>query len=161
MPINAADLRRQHLQYLRKTGEGIDAAAAKIAARASDLAKGQNTIQNRTGAMRAGWYWRSRKTNGGAIGELGNTVKHAKFQEDGTGVFGPKRAPYEIKPKRGKALRFVAGGQVVFTRKVKHYGVHPRLIGRAAIFGRRAPFYGQDHALNIQTIEQAVSRRVR
>jgi hypothetical protein len=160
MPINYADLRRQHLQYLRKTGEGMDEAARRISALASDIAKGTKTITNRTGAGRQGWYWLTSKIQDGAQGELRNRVRHMFFQEEGTGVFGPKHAPYYIVPRRAKALRFVAGGKLVFTRRVKHYGVHPRFIGRAAIFGRQAPFYGQDHSSNIATIERVVGKRL-
>jgi hypothetical protein len=160
MPINAADLRRQHLQYLRKTGDGMDEAVRKISALACDIAKGTQTITNRTGAGRAGWYWKSRKLSDGAEGELGNTVRHMLFQEEGTGVFGPKRSTYIIRPKRAKALRFVAGGRLIFCKRVVHYGVHPRWIGRAAMFGRTAPFYGADHSHNIATIEREVGKRL-
>lgn len=37
------------------------------------------------------------------------------FHHDGTG-------PHIIRPRRRKALRFIAGGQVVFARKVNHPG---------------------------------------
>lgn len=162
MPFDVADLRRQHTKLLTALGVAMDKSADRIGGHAVSLAQSTTTITNRTGAMRGGWKFRSRKTNNGARGELINTVRHALFQEDGTGVFGPSRSPYTIRPVKAKALRFVTGsGQLVFTRKVTHYGVHPRLIGKAAIFGRQAPFYGEDHTTNIATIEREVSRVTR
>lgn len=46
-------------------------------------------------------------------------VKYARFVEEGTG-------PHEIVAKNGKALRFMAGGNAIFRKRVKHPGTAPR-----------------------------------
>lgn len=52
-------------------------------------------------------------------------VDYAIFVEDGTGLWGPRRAKYEIKPKRpGGWLRFrdQKTGDVIFAKRVMHPG---------------------------------------
>jgi len=155
-------LRVQHNKLLRDLGAQMDRSAQQIGGRAVSIAQNTTTITNRTGAGRGGWKYRTSKVRNGAQVDVTNKVRHMYYQEHGTGVFGPKRAPYVIRPRRGKFLRFVAsGGQVVFARQVTHYGVHPRLIGRAAVFGRQAPFYGVDHSSNISTITRELQNATR
>jgi hypothetical protein len=50
--------------------------------------------------------------------EVGTPVPYAHYYADGT-------PPHVIVPKRAKALRFVSGGQVIFTQKVQHPGTQP------------------------------------
>lgn len=49
---------------------------------------------------------------------IGSDVFYAPYVNDGA-------RPHVIRPKRGKALRFVIGGQVVFARVVQHPGTRP------------------------------------
>lgn len=50
-------------------------------------------------------------------------VEYAPYVEHGTGVWGPKHAPYVIRPKNpGGWLRFVDKGKVVFAKQVLHPG---------------------------------------
>lgn len=46
-----------------------------------------------------------------------STAKHARWQEEGTGVFGPTGTP--IRPTRGNVLVFNGDDGVVFARSVK------------------------------------------
>jgi hypothetical protein len=59
------------------------------------------------------------ETSGGAMGELSVTAPYAKYLERGT-------SPYRIVARRGKALRFLVGGQVRFAKAVQHPGLRPR-----------------------------------
>lgn len=54
-----------------------------------------------------------------------DSAKYAAAQDSGSGLYGPKRAHYLIRPRKKKALRFSAGGQMVFTNYVAHPGVRP------------------------------------
>lgn len=47
-----------------------------------------------------------------------STAKHAAFLEHGT-------RPHTIVPRYRKALRFTAGGRLVFARRVRHPGTRP------------------------------------
>lgn len=61
-------------------------------------------------------------------------ANYAAFVELGTGLYGPKRKKYEIKPRNKKALRFApkgqgrltgsprSGGPVIFAKRVNHPG---------------------------------------
>ena len=67
---------------------------------------------------------------------VGPTVLYGVYQEYGTGTRGEfPTGMYTIKPKKGgqtKALRFIAGGQVIYTKKVRHPGVRPHPYMRPA-----------------------------
>jgi hypothetical protein len=67
------------------------------------------------GALRRGWKVRTRKTLRGYSAVLTNDVHYAIYVNNGT-------HPHVIRAKNGKALRFMAGGGVVFARSVNHPG---------------------------------------
>lgn len=46
----------------------------------------------------------------GPIGRVGTNVEYALFVHEGTGVYGPRGAPYTIVPRSKKALAFVWKG---------------------------------------------------
>ena len=75
---------------------------------------------------------------------IGTNVKYAAVHEYGTG-------PYKIRPKSGKALRFFAGGNVVFARHVNHPGFPARGMFAAGL-QERADRYSE--AIS-KTIEEA------
>lgn len=66
-----------------------------------------STIRKRRGVSRRGPH-----VDLVAGGRLARYVMH---EHDGT-------VPHIIRPRRRRALRFIAGGQVVFTRRVRHPG---------------------------------------
>lgn len=43
----------------------------------------------------------------GPIGRVGTNVEYALFVHEGTGIYGPRGAPYTIVPRSKKALAFV------------------------------------------------------
>lgn len=114
-----------------------DAAQAATKSAAADMAKkGGDRVREvaeintpvRSGALRASW-----KTLGPepytAEGSpayrtsISTDVSYAPFVEYGTGLFGPKHAPYIIKPRNpGGTLRFMVGGKAVFAKQVIHPG---------------------------------------
>lgn len=91
---------------------------------AETTAKGTTTFRDKTQALRGGI---SAKPTGRFEGIFQGTAPHTLYQERGTGLYGPRAAKYEIRPKNRRALRFVVAGQVVFARKVMHPGVKPKL----------------------------------
>ena len=157
-PIDVADLRRQHTKLLSKIGRGMDAAAAEIATRSKNMAQNTSalTYRGRNGGRDA-WQAASHKVQNGAAGWLINKKFHMWCQEFGTGLYGPKHAKYRI-PSIGntsaKILRFEQNGKIRFARWVMHPGVKPKGIGRASIFGRQAPFFGEDHSANLNIINR-------
>ena len=52
-------------------------------------------------------------------GEVFNDAKYAAAVHDGT-------SPHMITARRGKALKFTAGGRTVYARSVRHPGTRPR-----------------------------------
>jgi phage gpG-like protein len=90
-----------------------------------------------TGHMMRQWSWRTTRTQ--AI--IGNPMDIAEYHQEGTGLYGPARRGYIIKPVKAKALRFVTGGYTIglhgkalkrsprdytFAKYVKHPGIRQR-----------------------------------
>lgn len=59
---------------------------------------------------------------------VGTNVAYARYQEEGTGLYGPNKRP--ITPQNGKFLVFTVGGKKVFAKSVK--GVRPKWYFRGA-----------------------------
>jgi hypothetical protein len=59
---------------------------------------------------------------------VGTNLDYARYQEEGTGIYGPKKTP--ITPKKGKLLVWTSGGKFFFARSVK--GVRPKRYFRRA-----------------------------
>lgn len=72
-----------------------------------------------TGNLRAGNQMNVSKQAPGAVGWVYNNVNYADAVHDGSG-------PYVIRPRKGKALKFVVDGQTVFARSVRHPGTKGR-----------------------------------
>lgn len=53
---------------------------------------------------------------------VGTHLTYSRFQEEGTGIYGPRKTP--IVPKNGKLLAWKVGGKWAFARSVK--GVRPK-----------------------------------
>ncbi len=51
------------------------------------------------------------------LGSVSARAKHALWQEEGTGIYGPRHTP--IRPRRAKMLSFVVGGKRVFAKSVR------------------------------------------
>lgn len=72
-----------------------------------------------TGTLRAGNQMAVSRASRGARGWVYNNISYADAVHDGSG-------PYTIRPKKGKALKFVVDGQTVFARSVRHPGTKGR-----------------------------------
>lgn len=154
-PINIGDLRRQHAKFLNRLVTGVDRAADALATRALNMAQNTRAITYRgPGRGRESWKKSVYKLRYGAGGSLTNDKLHMLCQESGSGKWGPKGAPYLIAARNAKALRFVWKGVLMFRRWVMHPGVKPKWIGRSAMFGRTAPFFGEDHEPNLKLIQR-------
>ena len=158
MPFDVASLYRQSNELFGAIQRGSFAAAQAVGAFSESVAK-VNT-PGKTYQMRAGWYHRCWR-NGGVIGgELGNRCDHAIFPEAGTGIWGPKHAPYQIVPRRKKYLSWIGNdGKRHFAKMVKCRGQKPQFLGYSALFGQRPPpVFGQAPTKNIQIIERELQR---
>jgi hypothetical protein len=112
-------------------GPVAQAATAKAALKMTEtagrsmetLAKANTPIK--TGKLRAAWH-RTPAHPGGSepdaySTELSNDLDYAAYVEEGTGLYGPKHAKYEIRPKNpGGSLRWVGSDGKVHFAKVVH-----------------------------------------
>lgn len=106
------------------------AAAKKMAEEGGDHVMSVTRMNTpvRSGELRASWK-RSPVAPEPTVDGAGwhtavsTDVSYAPFVEHGTGLFGPKHAPYIIKPKNpGGTLRFVVDGRIMFAKEVLHPG---------------------------------------
>lgn len=122
---------------LKEIGQQL--AGRALAATAVDVERyieGQAAKHNGKGDLVRSIYKR-REGQAWEIGHDPRVAPHALFVHWGTGLWGPKRAKYPIKPRNKKALRWPAGGAFKFSKGVMHPGIPPDLwLVRAA---RQAP----------------------
>lgn len=84
----------------------------------------------RSGELRASWKRAPAQPGGGSTGDptweatVSTDVDYAPYVEYGTGLYGPKHAPYLILPKKpGGTLRWIGkDGNVVFAKHALHPG---------------------------------------
>jgi hypothetical protein len=90
--------------------------------RAALLRVSGDVLRRRTGtlARAIGRLFRVQTRSHGVTGILGvgGEARYARYLEHGT-------RPYEIVPKRRKALRFTVAGETIFARRVQHPGLKP------------------------------------
>jgi hypothetical protein len=116
---------------------------------ARDAAKSGHEYKDRTGGVTAATREIPATYKDGKItGGVENTSKVGLFLHEGTGLYGPNKAPYEIKPKNGKALHFEIAGSVqgneagkgVFAKRVMHPGIKPDPFISRAVHKTKAIF---------------------
>lgn len=81
----------------------------------------QNTAQRlapvRTGRLRASINVRLVPRLTGIAVEVGTDLTYARYQHDGTGVYGPRHSP--IRAQRGKVMVFDYHGRTVYAKEVR------------------------------------------
>lgn len=89
-------------------------------------ARATKSFKDKTGDTRSSIKkWGPLNVEGGFAGGV-KAGKIAGYLNDGTGLWGPKRAKYPIVPVRAAFLVFMWNGRLVFAKKVMHPGVKPR-----------------------------------
>lgn len=149
----------QARESLRRIGGTLATRAlASTVVDVEEIVENQAARHNGTGALVRSIY-KKRIHDGWEIGHDPRVAPHAVFVHWGTGLWGPKRAKYPIKPKNKKALRWVGAGFVgpvnpnatgkvgrsgfVFAKGVMHPGIKgDPWLTRAA---RAAPAIFQRH----------------
>lgn len=128
---------------LRRIGGTLASRAlASTVVDVEEIVENQAAKHNGTGALVRSIY-KKRIHDGWEIGHDPRVAPHAVFVHWGTGLWGPKRAKYPIKPKRKRALRWAVGGAFVFAKGVMHPGIKgDPWLTRAA---RAAPAIFQRH----------------
>lgn len=130
-PVDVDALRRHHDAYLRQMEQAGAQALDTIAQRMINYARATKAVQYRSGQMAAGWSKTPVvHTALGLLISFFSNVKHAFWQEFGTGLWGPTHD--YIRPKRASVLRWVSGGVTHYARKVR--GVPPKFIAKHAWF---------------------------
>jgi hypothetical protein len=115
-PIDLGRLKRSHRWLADEIrGAAVDAMQAAGEEAQRYVASSAVPFTHRSGAIAKGTRYRIVRTSNGAVLKIRNTAPHAGYVERGT-------KPHRIVARRAKALRFVAGGRVVFARSVWHPG---------------------------------------
>lgn len=113
----------QTLESIERKKAGMHLLAKSIGKNMESIAKQTATWTDRTGNTRRNIHGGADKTNQGAVVYLAHGTKVGLFLEEGTGIYGPKGRPFEIRPKNKQALRFNIGNETVFAKKVIHPGM--------------------------------------
>lgn len=130
-PWNVRLIQRTNASWLTD----YDSMELRVASQIGDsmiyFAQNTKKVINRTGRLKGGWKKRIRRGKNRVDVRMFSNVKHAFFQENGTGLWGP-RQDY-IYPRQAPRLRWkTPGGQWVSARRVK--GVPAKFIGKHAHF---------------------------
>lgn len=125
MITNLGELKRAHRELIRNTEISIQKALDDAWDEVQKHVSSTSRFVHRTGAVKSGMRRKFIRLKSGARLEISNRVRHATFLERGT-------RPHPIVAKRGRALRFMVGGQVFFRRRVFHPGTKPTFFLRDA-----------------------------
>ena len=98
---------------LRGPGGAVDRDMRRRALVVQAAAKAK--VGKRTGALGASIHARRSRDVTGPYWAVGSTLNYALLHHEGS-------PPHVIVPSRRQALRFTAGGRVVYTRQVSHPG---------------------------------------
>jgi phage gpG-like protein len=74
-------------------------------------------LKNRTGTLRRSINLRVLESGTSTTGEVFTNLEYARINE-----YGGVTKPHVIRPRNGKALRFMMGGKAVFAKEVNHPG---------------------------------------
>lgn len=88
------------------------------------------------------------RSHGGGYGmeaDVYNDVPYAAYQENGTGIYGPRGQV--IRPRRAKALAWMSGGQMVFAAWVR--GSPPKYVLRDTLADQAVIAYFRGRALQM------------
>jgi phage gpG-like protein len=92
-------------------------------------------------------------TLGNVEASVGTNIKYARYHEEGTGIYGPKKQP--IRPKNGKVLAWKSGGRWHYARQVR--GVKPKWYFRQARDEAR-PYYTEQLRAALTEIVNQLAR---
>lgn len=125
--------------------------------RIRDTAKEEHEYDDRSGNLTANTISKPVEVRGNLIiGTVANGSEIALYIHEGTGLHGPKKAMYEIRPKDAKALAWEtpagaggdlsgAAGELIFSKRVKHPGIAPDPFLQNAIH-KEQPFFNRQMA---------------
>lgn len=133
--IGADELKRAFAKAPELTKRELSRAIGDTAATVQGKAKQYAPVDQ--GVLRASIHTEGPRSSGNNVEAIvGTNVKYAKAQEEGTGIYGPKKQ--KIVPIRGKFLVFKRGGETIFARSVK--GTRPKWYFRRAKEESKGPF---------------------
>lgn len=120
-------LGKQTAEYIDRKKAGLQLLAKTIGENMESKAKQTASWTDRTGDTRRNIHGGADRTIKGSTVYLAHGTKVGRYLEEGTGIYGPKGRPFEIRPKKKKALRFTSGNNTVFAKSVMHPGMkaHP------------------------------------
>lgn len=127
--LDLTNLRQQHDRLLRRLDQAVDAETKAAAEFGVAAARTAPEFKGPPGPLRMATHALVRRRGKKRFVILRNPHPGAFAQDKGSGVHGPKRAPYVITPRRKRALAFWwsggrGGQQQYFVRRwVLHPGV--------------------------------------
>ncbi|MBU5441212.1 hypothetical protein [Paenibacillus sp. MSJ-34] len=91
-------------------------------------AKSNASWNDRTGHTRQGIHGGAEKHGDIIVIYLAHTMRTGTYLETGTGIHGPRKSAYVIRPRNRKALKFGGPNGPIFAKKINHPGMKARPI---------------------------------
>lgn len=125
--VNLRDLHRAHERVLARTDTALAEAQVEAGQHAVEHVRHFPGFKPRTGNLQKRTGYRTVRTSNGRLLTVFNGARYAGPIDKGS-------PPHIIRARRGRALKFVVGGRVVFRRQVNHPGNRPyRFLQRATL----------------------------
>jgi hypothetical protein len=123
--INIGKIKSHHSAFLKSHDAMVSEMTneSKLEQFAQRYVRDNSGLKMRTGNLVNSTKVRTIRTGSGALVTISNKAKHAWAQDQGSGLYGPKRQKYMI--VGNPFLRFMWKGQLVYRRYVMHPGVRP------------------------------------
>jgi hypothetical protein len=118
---------------LQRLGSALsNQALSETVVKVEDYIRAEAGRHLKTGALNSSIFKR-RTSDGWEVGHDLQRAKHAEYFQRGTGLFGPWKQRFTVKPKNKKSLRWVGGSKFAFADEKGNPGMKPdKWIERAA-----------------------------
>lgn len=116
------------VEYMKRRKAAMYALVLNVAKQAEGDMRQHAPWKDRTAHARQALHTGVKRSGDKIVMSLAHGTVYGSYLETGTGLHGPKKQAYEIKPSSKKALRWAGPAGPVYARKVKHPGIKPRPI---------------------------------
>ena len=105
-----------------KTAEAVRRGLLESCRLVQSEARSRHQFTSRTGVLERSIEYRLERGSLVGVVKISDAAPYGVFVHEPTGIYGPTKERYQIRPKRKQALRWAADGKLHFARLVNHPG---------------------------------------